>query len=259
MNPFERHRLKVRPARRLIHTHLVEQSESPAKNFRDWATLLLVVCTTVGVFWQVHEMIKVYGPIKDQAEATRESFVAVQRPFVTAKQLNASGSNMPANQLYEVILENTGSTPTKNLEVHVSFSFNLEEINSPPSDNRNRPLFAPTDPEPTLLAKAHEWPPANLVIAPKGIARLPIGGPTISHLREMAKRRADGYVFGVAYYNDFFSGSKRHMTKFCFVVQPVLAQEQLQTGYGLCQHWNCADDECAIDKQRYEQKHGFRQ
>lgn len=226
--------------------------DSLSKDIREWATLLLVCATTVGVFWQVHEMIKVYKPINEQADATRESFAAVQRAFVTAKQLGSDDRVMPTNQLFYVILENSGNTPTRNMEVFVSDQFDLNEVNLPPAADRTRPVYAPTDPAEYFDARKREWPPQPVVIGPKGMAQINIGGPPKMHLDNMAKNRADGYVFGVAYYDDVFKGSKRHVSKFCFVVQPVKDSELTKIGYGLCQHWNCADEECETDKRRYD-------
>jgi hypothetical protein len=231
---------------------IVVEMESLSKNIREWATLLLVCATTAGVFWQVHEMIKVYVPIQEQAEAMRESFAGVQRAFVTAKQLGSDDKTMPTNQIFYTILENSGNTPTRNLEVFVDTQFDLKEINSPPDADRLRPIFAPADPVDHFEARKKEWSPQPVVIGPKGLAQINIGGPPKSHLDKMAALRADGYVFGVAYYDDVFKGSKRHISKFCFVVQPVKDSDTTRVGYGLCQHWNCADEECETDKRRYE-------
>jgi hypothetical protein len=134
-------------------------NESLSKGIREWATLLLVCATTIGVFWQVHEMIKVYVPIQQQAEATRESFAGVQRAFITAKELGSDDKALPTNQIFYAILENSGNTPTRNLEVFVEAQFDLKEINSPPGADRMRPLFAPTDPADYFEARRKEWPP----------------------------------------------------------------------------------------------------
>lgn len=237
---------------------IVVEEESLSKNIREWATLLLVCATTMGVFWQVHEMIKVYTPIQAQVEATRESFAGVQRAFVTAKHLGSDGQTMPTNQIFYAILENSGNTPTRNLEVFVETQFDLKEINSPPDKDRARPLFAPTNPADYFEARRKEWPPQPVVIGPKGLAQINIGGPPKTHLDEMAKNRADGYVFGIAYYDDVFKGSKRHISKFCFVVQPVKDNDTTRVGYGLCQHWNCAPmksvKQTSIDTRRCERK-----
>jgi hypothetical protein len=197
-------------------------------------------------------MIKVYEPIHEQAEATRESFAAVQRAFVTAKQLVSDGQTFPSNQMFYTILENSGNTPTRNLEVFADAQFDLQETNNPPAIDRTRPIFAPTDPADYFEARKRDWPPQPVVIGPKGLAQINIGGPPKSHLDKMAANRADGYVFGIAYYDDVFKGSKRHISKFCFVVQPVKDNDKTKVGYGLCQHWNCADEECEADKVRYE-------
>jgi hypothetical protein len=229
------------------------ERDSVGKTIRDWVTLLLLIATTFGVFWQLEEMMKVYLPIRQTAEATKESFAAVQRAFVTAKQLGWDGDIAPTNELFYFVLENSGNTPTRNLEVYVSFQFDINEINSPPSPNRVRPIFAPDDPIPYFESVKRDFPPQPVVIAPKGLVPINFGGPTKSQLDNMAKVRADGYVFGVAYYDDVFKDSTRHTSKFCFVVQPVKDGDRTKLVSGLCQHWNCADEECETDKARYEQ------
>src|SRR5262245_56475078 len=41
-----------------------EQREDRGKKFREWTTIILIALTFIAVCWQVHEMIKVYEPIK---------------------------------------------------------------------------------------------------------------------------------------------------------------------------------------------------
>ena len=41
------------------------------QKFRDWITIGLLVATTAGIYWQISEMIKVYRPIKDGADAAK--------------------------------------------------------------------------------------------------------------------------------------------------------------------------------------------
>jgi hypothetical protein len=45
----------------------------------DSLTVAMLGLTMIGVFWQVHEMIEAYGPIRDQAIATGESAEATGR------------------------------------------------------------------------------------------------------------------------------------------------------------------------------------
>lgn len=53
-----------------------EQREDSGKKLREWVTIVLIGCTLVAVSWQVYEMIQVYGPIKDQADAAAKQAVA---------------------------------------------------------------------------------------------------------------------------------------------------------------------------------------
>jgi hypothetical protein len=47
-----------------------EQREDRGKKFREWITIGLIIFTVIGVYWQIYEMIHVYGPIRDQAIAS---------------------------------------------------------------------------------------------------------------------------------------------------------------------------------------------
>lgn len=48
-----------------------ERREDRGKNIREWTTIVLVALTFIAVCYQVHEMIKVYEPIKEQADASK--------------------------------------------------------------------------------------------------------------------------------------------------------------------------------------------
>lgn len=48
-----------------------EQDEDRGKKWREWITIILIAFTFVAVCYQVYEMIKVYEPIKEQAEASK--------------------------------------------------------------------------------------------------------------------------------------------------------------------------------------------
>lgn len=50
-----------------------EQREDRGKRFREWVTIVLIALTFTAVCYQVHEMIKVYDPIRDQAVAANDS------------------------------------------------------------------------------------------------------------------------------------------------------------------------------------------
>jgi hypothetical protein len=78
---FQRHRLQSRldGLGALIKTiesegrayRKEEQDEDRGKKRREWITIILIALTFAAVCYQVYEMIKVYEPIKEQAEASK--------------------------------------------------------------------------------------------------------------------------------------------------------------------------------------------
>lgn len=46
-----------------------EVREERRKAIREWITIIVILATLIAVCWQVHEMVKVYEPIRIQAEA----------------------------------------------------------------------------------------------------------------------------------------------------------------------------------------------
>jgi hypothetical protein len=72
-----------------------EQSEDRGKKFRDWVTIGLIACTFGAVCWQVHEMIKVYEPIRLQAVAAQEAAAAAkEQATATTKQAETSAKEI---------------------------------------------------------------------------------------------------------------------------------------------------------------------
>jgi uncharacterized protein YecT (DUF1311 family) len=86
-----------------------EQREDSGKRFREWVTIVLITLTLAAVSYQVYEMIKVYEPIKEQAEAariaadaskraadaaTRQSEIASKQADIATKQADNSDKAM---------------------------------------------------------------------------------------------------------------------------------------------------------------------
>ena len=82
-----------------------ERREDRGKNIREWTTIVLVALTFIAVCYQVHEMIKVYEPIKEQADAakiaadstkraadaaTRQSEIATKQAEIAGRQADSS-------------------------------------------------------------------------------------------------------------------------------------------------------------------------
>jgi hypothetical protein len=86
-----------------------EQREDRGKRFREWVTIVLITLTFAAVCYQVYEMIKVYEPIREQAEAaklaadaskraadaaTKQSEIATRQADTAAKQADSSDKAM---------------------------------------------------------------------------------------------------------------------------------------------------------------------
>jgi hypothetical protein len=188
----------------------------------------------------------------DTLEKTDQTNREINRAFVKGKTLAVSDDGL--NVMFTAILENTGNTQAKNMEVFFTEDFRLDEINMPPAPGRKIPSYAPADPDIAYMQKRKELP---------AFSRIPLGahattvaggyGPTHAFLDKMAANRADGYISGIIWYNDLFPKSARHKSKFCFVIQPTkVADHPVTTNFGLCHYWNCADDECEKHKEDYD-------
>lgn len=98
--------------------------------------------------------------------------------------------------------ENSGSTPTKNLEINVNFEIGNEALPSNfdfPSKGVNIPV----------------------VLAPNAAIlgnHIDIWGEDLEKVRDGLLRF---YIWGTAKYNDVFTGTKGHITKFCSVATVV--------------------------------------
>ena len=109
-------------------------------------------------------MQRVYKPIAEQAEFTRESYAAVQRAFVSDARLElvpSPSEGLPESWTPKITVTNSGGTPTRDLR------YIVREI---------KPGGYPiTDPEPWL----DEWAPRSayvargrVTIAPRGTAEV---------------------------------------------------------------------------------------
>lgn len=204
-----------------------------------WTAVLAVVAAgTAGVgVIQWKALLKTDG-------TTREAFTAVQRPFIIATDL-AAIQDIPAYWTFKTILENTGSTPTKNMAVTSAVSFSVPVLPDSP-DDPGELRKVPSEAYPTIT---------DHFIGPHG--KIAVDGISLitKTLEDMADKRADFYVYGIARYNDQFAETVERSTKFCFVVRPYKGQTGLTLqNRGLCHHWNCGDEDCLRDKRKYEEE-----
>jgi len=131
---------------------------------------------------------------------------------------------------------NSGNTPTRKLNVYVRYEF------------RDDPL-----PENFAFATEQDANPMPATIAPKGViesAPFDIDGSDLVAVRNGVKHF---YVWGIARYNDVFTGNPQYITKFCVVASNITG-DPLQpwhdttnpVGIMFLTHGshNCADEDC---------------
>lgn len=204
-----------------------------------WTAILAIVAAiTAGVG------IVQWKALLQTDRTTREAFTAVQRPFIIATEL-AAVQDLPAYWSFQIILENTGSTPTKNMTVTSAVSFSV-------------PILPDSPPDPEELKKQPDAAYPTITdhfIGPHGKVAIPAISLVVATLEEMANQRADFFVYGIARYNDDFNDTEERSTKFCFVVRPYKGQNGLRLqNRGPCHHWNCGDEDCRRDRRKYEEE-----
>lgn len=87
-----------------------EKSEDSGKKLRDWITIALLIATTGGIYWQVHEMIKAYEPIAETAKTAKNNMVADHRAWIGVTLANIE---LPAidKPIHARIFYNMGRQP----------------------------------------------------------------------------------------------------------------------------------------------------
>jgi hypothetical protein len=210
-----------------------------------WATVVIAV---VGVLSFAAALLQ-WSALRDANRTTEESFSAVQRPFITFPGLNISqqayGGSSPQYWHYQILIENSGNTPTKNMTVISAVSFSV-------------PIVPATGPDPTYLTPSGGTDylrplSTDSFIGPHGKVNIDAVFLFSKTLQEMAQTRSDFFIDGIARYRDQFSNTPERVTKFCFVVQPAMINGTVEVGnYGTCLHWNCGDEDCERDEQNYE-------
>ena len=200
-------------------------------------------------------------------ETTREAFTAVQRAFVNVSELKIEkgkilpgppgnpGTSEESAWWFTPMIQNTGNTPTKDMHflpiAWCAPGFSLAPAQAFGCEATPLP---PTDPDNFVLERST----GHAVLGPHSL--IPIGGvgtpvPTIEVRLGIAQRTTGGewFVFGVIHYNDIFPHTREHVTKyFCSIDANNFSFGKIKPAYGLCKHWNCADDECPKDKEDYE-------
>jgi hypothetical protein len=203
----------------------------------------------------------------EQHKDTIEALTTVQRAFVYTRELQfvarigddpLNPTNHPLSWWFTPIIENSGSTPTKQMRIVVIASCGTEPLRvnfgfGPKQSMmcQDMPDAGPPDPG-EIMTHASDYKSLHLITASLGPrAQTPVGGFGMppDYIRNFPKNI---YFWGAMQYNDVFENTNQHITKYCYAVSATKnesgASEPL---ISLCPHWNCADAECDADRKQY--------
>jgi hypothetical protein len=215
------------------------------------------------VYSRQAKIMRAQTHISDQANLLTES---IQRAFVGVSQFEIDHRQSyfkNDNTIYwwfTPIIENSGSTPTNNLSYYLvaDVCVNPMGLGAHQAINCN---FAtqgkePEDPEDSLRQLRSQNMVGRTVIAPH--AKLALGGIGLPSdaISQMKQRKESPFYFsGLINYEDTLRNGDMHITKFCYhIIENTSETGGVTPGYELCQHWNCADKECAGDRKRWEEE-----
>jgi hypothetical protein len=169
----------------------------------------------------------------------RDALIRVQRAFVIVnpnKILMQASRDIGKEEMHFFLpMENSGTTPTRNLTGHINRAFGAEmpknftypDASEPGSRDDLTPVIGPRDSYPLEAIVSRQQ-------------------------YEMWQRHeAHLYIYGWVEYNDIFDKTPRHITRFCYEAIPVerirLAGGQEAGGLQLMTRgtfFNCYDEEC---------------
>jgi hypothetical protein len=238
-----------------------EAKEESTKKTREALTIGIIFVTAVAIYAQVREMIKVYGPIRDQAKAIRESFIAIQRAYLSIDEPtitpvpDPSGNGKTETWAIKTVVRNRGPTPAD--AMIKSFVGGINRDSCPVLYQ----AYAPMDPDSAVAYVRRARVPANGYY-PVGagdkanedhIGFGPYNGSAMWNMQGIER----DYFFGSVHYRDVFSDTPEHVTKFCFVLHARRSSATSDIEFynaGFCAFWNCSDEECEADKADFDKQ-----
>jgi hypothetical protein len=215
-------------------------------------TLGLVAATVLftGLSWwafheQISEIKKVYGPIKDQADAAKQSaqtasdaLTKAQRSFVFEKDIFYGVITKNGKKIWRGAFrwQNSGLTPTKNADV----SFSCMSVQGFPTVVDPYTLVEVATRSGASWRISQTFPPKDVRVA--GECEFMNG-----ELLKAQRREYTQYSMVQVTYTDIFDIS--HTTRFCEFAYDVEGDVEGFTGNIVvtgapCVRYNCADDEC---------------
>ena len=238
------------------------------------AATVLTLCVSLLGLWLS------YNANNNANEANALAFKAMQldkRAYISVKELRITkqGDGDDATWQFSPVVSNDGNSPARNLRYrfgsHIflppgqgleqqqrGFAIATMVDALKPGAKYDRNLMRPKDP--ALMESAIDG--AKLVLAGQTVSAAGILDVFRVSERFLKNQLASGmpyYVLGQFNYDDVLSPTDHHVTKFCYVIyrdslQPDVGLRASEAqafvpGAGLCDQWNCSDDECAHQAQ----------
>jgi hypothetical protein len=243
-----------------------------------WATIVIAgasILTFGAALLQYFVFSDQLRVMKQADETTREAFTSAQRAFVVVTDLEQVSETVGDRKgwMFNPQITNVGSTSTTNFEfIEITSGNSLQiETNYEWSSERYREaclarlIASPADPDAFFSAKPRR--PVGTVnvqinrtnLGPKDFTKptfLSSNDRFVSTdlFKAIQDKKISPFFYGEIRYNDIFHKTKKHVTKYCYGLfgirgdgtpsgSPVVSR---------CSHWNCTDDECEGDRERFD-------
>jgi hypothetical protein len=213
-----------------------------AKSKPHWVEIAtLIIVGVVGLF-QICIYFKQANIMQTQANIAADAnkqTAAANRAFVYSQDINFAGPNtgMTNGADWVAILnwQNSGNTPTRDLEIAVTYT-GYPTVQKFPVF----PSFKDIEHRPTFMG-----PKAT------GVITLPFTAEVLSAIQQ---HTLNVYIFGRATYHDVIDPKENRVTRICRElsnVPPSFSQPKAQTFFADCAIHNCADEECAREDREH--------
>jgi hypothetical protein len=226
-----------------IEIHQNERDTGDERNYKRF--MFLVTTMTLGalviyadlVYLQYREMVKGTVAAQTSIQITKDSLLYVQRAFIStpsfdANRLTAPGtSKMDGSMRFAFAWENGGTTPTKDMTMHIS--------------ERWFPNPLPKDFDFADYPKGSV--PLKMFVGPKASARSIPNFVSAHDIVAIHNHSGHLYFWGWARYKDVFPNTPEHVTRFCWELTDVngeLGSGPINLQTAQCSRGNCWDDEC---------------
>jgi hypothetical protein len=202
-----------------------------ARWWREWFTLVLLICTTLGVFWQISEMIRVYDPIAEQSKGMMRQASAMEDIFNANKEQQRAIFATPNVMVLPVREDKTivryaffpqftniGSTRTSTFNAWASIRYFDGPI--PQNMDFNKPPQDIGDQASSVIVPGN----SSFQLSPISI--------TEDQVQKAVKKDGTMLLWGEFDYSDIYEPQRIKTSHFCVVINPITPNIAPQANQG---------------------------